>query len=53
MLTEQAVVKEAVRKVCRYVLGLLQEEKDPVKSQVVKLVETLQQFQDRIVELEA
>jgi uncharacterized protein with PIN domain len=53
LLTEQAMVKEAVRKVCRSVPGLVQEEQEPVEAQVVKLAETLQQFQARIAELEA
>jgi TolA-binding protein len=47
------VVKEAVSKVCHFVLGLVQEEQEPVEAQVAKLAETLQQFQVRIAELEA
>jgi hypothetical protein len=34
------------------VLGLAQEEQDSVEAQVVKLIETIQQLQARIVELE-
>jgi uncharacterized protein with PIN domain len=47
------MVKEAVSKACRSVLGLVQEEQEPVEAQVAKLAETLQQFQARIDELEA
>jgi len=53
LLTERAMVKEAVSKACHSVPGLAQEEQDPVEVQIVKLVETLQQFQTRITELEA
>ena len=44
LLADQAMVKEAVSKACRSVLGLEQEEKEPVEAQVVKLGETLQQL---------
>jgi septation ring formation regulator EzrA len=47
------MVKEAIRKVCLSIPGLVQEEQEPVESQVAKLAETLQQFQDRIAEMEA
>jgi len=53
LLVEQAVVKEAVSKACRYVLGMVQKEQETIKAQVAKLTETLRQFQARIAELEA
>jgi hypothetical protein len=53
LLAERAMVKEAVSKACHFVPGLAQEEQELVEAQVVKLVETLQQLQARITELEA
>jgi hypothetical protein len=47
------MVKDAISIACRFVSGLVQEEQDPIEDQVAKLTETLQQFQDRIDELEA
>jgi hypothetical protein len=47
------MVKEEVSKSCHSVPGLAQEEKDLVEAQVMNLVETLQQLQARITELEA
>jgi hypothetical protein len=51
-LAEQTTVKEAVNKACRSVPGLAQEEQESVEVQVVKLAETIQQLQVRIMELE-
>jgi len=53
LLTKQDMFKEVVSKSCHSMLGLAQEEKELVEAQVVKLVETLQQLQARIIELEA
>jgi hypothetical protein len=36
------MVKEMVRKACRYVPGLVQEEQEPIEAQVANLAETLQ-----------
>jgi FtsZ-binding cell division protein ZapB len=47
------MVKYAVRKAFRSVPGLVQEVQEPIEAQVVKLVDTIQKFQARIVELEA
>jgi hypothetical protein len=47
------MVKEAMSKECKSVPGLVQEEKELVKAQVVKLAKTLWQLQARIIELEA
>jgi hypothetical protein len=45
-------VKEEVTRVLLYVLGLTQIEEDIVDTQVEKLVEAIQQLQERVVELE-
>jgi hypothetical protein len=52
LLAEWATVKEAVNKSCFFMPGLAQEEQDSVEVQVAKLVETIQQLQVRITELE-
>jgi hypothetical protein len=46
------MAKEEVSKSCLYVPGLAHEEKEPVEAQIVKLTDTLQQLQARIIELE-
>ena len=46
------MVKEEVNKACHSVPGLAQEEQDSIEIQVVKLVETIQQLQARIIELD-
>jgi vacuolar-type H+-ATPase subunit D/Vma8 len=45
-------VKEAVTRALSFVIGLEQMEEYPVEYQVVKLVESIQQFQQRVEELE-
>jgi hypothetical protein len=52
LLMEQIGVKEAVTRALRSVTGLEQMEEDPVESQVGKLVEAIQQLQQRVAELE-
>jgi hypothetical protein len=52
LLVEKTVVKEVVNKSCHSVSGLVQEDQESVKVQVVKLAETIQQLQARITELE-
>jgi len=49
---EQVGVKEAVHKALISVMGLEKMKEDPVRNQVVKLAEVIQQFQERIIELE-
>jgi hypothetical protein len=53
LLTEKVMVKETISKSCLFVTRLVQEEQDLVKSQVMKLIETLQYIHARIIELEA
>jgi hypothetical protein len=52
-LIERATIKEVVSKSCHSVPGLAQEEQESIEAQVVKLAETIQQFQERITKLEA
>jgi hypothetical protein len=49
---EQVGVKEAVNRALLSVTGLEQMEEDPVENQVAKLVEAIQQLQQRVAELE-
>jgi hypothetical protein len=53
LLAERAMVKEAVSKACRSMLGLAHEGKDFVEAQIVKLAEIIQQLQARTIDLEA
>jgi hypothetical protein len=46
------MIKEVVNNACLSVLGLAQEEQDSVEVQVAKLIETIQQLQARITELD-
>jgi hypothetical protein len=52
LLAEKIGVKEAVTRALHSVTGLEQMEEDPVESQVGKLVEAIQQLQQRVTELE-
>jgi hypothetical protein len=52
LLVEQVGVKEAVSRALRSVMGLEKKEEDPVEHQVAKLVEAIQQLQQRIADLE-
>jgi hypothetical protein len=52
MLTENIGVKETITRELHSVMGLEQMEEDPVESQVGKLVEAIQQLQQRVEELE-
>jgi VIT1/CCC1 family predicted Fe2+/Mn2+ transporter len=52
LLAEKVEVKEAVSRALHSVTGLDQKEEDPVENQVVKLVEAIQQLQQRITDLE-
>jgi hypothetical protein len=45
-------VKEAVTRALRSVSGLAQMEEETTESQVEKFVESIQQLQERVVELE-
>jgi hypothetical protein len=51
MLAEKIGVKEAVTIALRSVSGLAQIEEETTKSQVGKLVEAIQQLQERVKEL--
>jgi hypothetical protein len=48
LLAEKIGVKEAVIRALHFVMGLEQMEEDPVERQVGKLVEAIQQLQQRI-----
>jgi hypothetical protein len=52
MLTEQVGVKEEFHRALHSMTCLEQMEEDPVVNQVAKLVESIQQLQQRIIELE-
>jgi hypothetical protein len=52
LLAEKTAVKEVVSKALRSVSGLAQEEHEAVEVQVMKLVEAIQQLQERVTELE-
>jgi hypothetical protein len=52
MLVEQVGVKEAISRSLLYVMGLEQKEEYPVEHQVARLVEAIQQLQQRISDLE-
>jgi hypothetical protein len=52
LLTEQIVIKQAVTRAIGFVPGLEQEESNSVEMQVGKLVEAIQQLQERLAELE-
>jgi hypothetical protein len=52
LITEQARVKEAVNKALCSVTGLEKKEEDPMEHKVGKLVEAIQQLQQRITYLE-
>ena len=45
-------IEEAVNRVFRSVTGLEQKVEEPIECQVMKLVEFIQQLQQRVVELE-
>jgi hypothetical protein len=48
LLAEQVGVKEAVHRALHSVIGSEKMEEDPVENQVAKLVEAIQQLQQRI-----
>jgi chromosome segregation ATPase len=52
LLAEQVRVKEAVNRALHSVTGLEKRKEDPVENQVAKLVEAIQQLQQRIADLE-
>jgi hypothetical protein len=49
---EQVGVKEAITRALRSMTGLEKNEEDPVEHQVAQLVESIQQLQQRITDLE-
>jgi hypothetical protein len=51
LLVEQVGVKEVVNRALHSVTGLEKKEEDPVEHQVVKIVESIQQLQQRIAYL--
>jgi len=52
LLVERSMVKEVMNKACHYVPCLAQEGQELIEVQVMKLVETIQELQVRITELE-
>jgi hypothetical protein len=52
LLAEQIGIKEAMNRALRSVSGLAQMEEETADSQVEKLVEPIQQLQERVAELE-
>jgi trimethylamine:corrinoid methyltransferase-like protein len=52
LLIEKTTFKEAVTKALRSMLGLAQEEEYSIEIQVGKLIEAIQQLQERVTELD-
>ena len=44
LIVEQTMVKYAISKACHFVSSLVQEEQEPIETQVANLIETLKQF---------
>jgi hypothetical protein len=52
LLAKQIGIEEAVNRSFFYVTNLEQKAEEPIERQVMKLVEVIQQLQQRVMELE-
>ena len=52
LLVKKVRIEEAINRAFRSVTGLEQNVKEPLYRQVIKLVEVIQQIQQRVVDLE-